>query len=398
MTAIEILRKQLEERNADLTRLQTALNTMEIEEERNKCNAAIEGCNRQITEITEALNDEARREAAAIQNSQPNNEARNVASEENKKMDYRNAFRNYVTRGVAIPEEFRADATTTTTDIGVAIPINLLNQIFESFEDFGELYALVTKTSYPVGQTIAKDGVKPVATWVAEGASSDKQKKTADGTFTFAHFKLRCEIAQTEEAAVMAIDAFEALFVKQVSNAMIKAIEGAIVSGNGTSQPAGILTVEGAATVDVSTSGITYYNLLDMEGNVRADKETTAKWVMSKKTFMAILGIKDSNGQPIARVNYGIAGRPERYLLGREVVLYTPQEGSKLGVYSATAVKGTIVAFIADLSDYVLNTNYNLGVTSKIDWDTEDHLTKAVLACDGKFVETGDALVEMIIE
>lgn len=397
MTAIEILKKQLEERNADLSKLLTALNTMEIEEERSKCNAAIEACNRQIAEITDALNEEARKEAAAVRNSQPN-EARNTASKENKKMDYRNAFRDYVTRGIAIPEEFRADATTKTTDIGAAIPANLLNQIFEGFEDFGELYALVTKTSYPVGQTIAKDGVKPVATWVAEGATSDRQKKTTDGTFTFAHFKLRCEIAQTEEAAVMSIDAFEALFVKQVTNAMIKAIEGAIVSGNGTSQPTGILTTADATTVGVATSGITYENLLDMEGNVRADKETTAKWVMAKKTFMSILGIKDGNGQPIARVNYGIAGRPERYLLGREVVLYTPQDGSKLGVYSATAASGTIVAFIADMSDYVLNTNYSLGVTSKVDWDTEDHLTKAVLACDGKFVETGDALVEMVIE
>lgn len=395
MTAKGILIKQLEERNSDLRRLEAALPAMEIEEERSNCNSAIAAVKTQIEELTTALNNEARKESELVKNGQEK-ESRQNATKENK-MDYRTAFKEYVTRGIAIPEEFRADAVTKTTDIGVAIPANLINQIYEKFEDYGELYALVTKTSYPIGQTIPKDGVKPVATWVAEGEGSDRKNKTAAGAFTFAHFKLRCEIAQTEEAAIMALDAFEALFVKQVSAAMIKAIEAAIVSGDGTTQPTGLLTVEGAATVTVSNTGLKYADLIEMEAAVRADKETTAKWVMAKKTFMSILAMTDANGQPIARVNYGVAGRPERYLLGREVVLYTPQDGSKLGVYSATAATGTIVAFIADLADYVLNTNYNLGVSSKIDWDTENHLTKAVLACDGKWVEEGSAIVEMVI-
>ena len=36
---------------------------------------------------------------------------------------------------------------------------------------------------------------------------------------------------------------------------------------------------------------------------------------------MKFVGMIDTNGQPIARVNYGINGRPERTLLGRTVVL-----------------------------------------------------------------------------
>lgn len=309
-------------------------------------------------------------------------------------MDYREAFKDYVIRGMAIPAELRADATTKTTDVSVAIPQNLVNRIFESFEDFGEIYNLVTKTNYPVGQTIPKDGVKPTASWVAEGATSDKQKKTLNGSFTFSHFKLRCEIAITEETSVMTIDAFEALFVKQVGEAMVKAIEGAIVSGNGTSQPTGILTLSDATKVEFNALG--YDTLVAMEGEVRADKEATAKWFMSKKTFMAILGIKDTTGQPIARVNYGIGGKPERYLLGREVVLYTPQSGSKLTTYSSASADGDIVAFIADMSDYVLNFNYDLGVQTRVNWDNEDHETKAVMACDGKYIEDGSTLVELV--
>lgn len=391
MNAKELLLKQLEERNSDLSKLEDALKAMEIEEERAKAGHAITNLKAEIEGITNALNEEARKEADT---------AKMVSTEKGdvNKMDYRTAFKDYVMRGMAIPAEFRADATTKTTDVSVAIPQNLVDRIFESFEDYGEIYNLVTKTNYPVGQTIPKDGIKPTASWVAEGATSDKQKKTLNGSFTFSHFKLRCEIAITEETSVMTIDAFEALFVKQVSEAMVKAIEGSIVSGDGTTQPTGILTLEGVSTVEVANTGITYADLVAMEAEVRADKEGTAKWFMSKKTFMAILGMTDTAGQPIARVNYGIGGKPERYLLGREVVLYTPQDGSKLTTYSASSAEGDIVAFIADMSDYVLNVNYNLGVQSRVNWDTEDHETKAVMACDGKWIEDNSTVVEMVVK
>lgn len=391
MNAKELLLKQLEARNTDLTKLEDALKTMEVEEERNKAGNAITNLKKEIEDITAALNEETRKEADIAKMTAEKN------VKEGTNMDYRSAFRDYVVRGIAIPAELRADATTKTTDIGVAIPQNLVDRIFESFDDFGEIYALVTKTNYPVGQTIPKDGLKPSASWVAEGAGSDTQKKTVSGSFTFSHFKLRCEIAITEESSVMAIDAFEALFVKQVGDAMVKAIEGAIVSGDGTSQPLGILKTTGMSKIEVATTGITYANLIAMEAEVRADKEGTAKWFMSKKTFMAILGMVDSNGQPIARVNYGVGGKPERYILGREVVLYTPQSGSLLTTYTSASKSGDIVAFIADMSDYILNINYNLGVSSRVNWDNEDHETKAVLACDGKFVEDATALVEMVI-
>ena len=97
----------------------------------------------------------------------------------------------------------------------------------------------------------------------------------------------------------------------------------------------------------------------------------------------------DQNGQPIARVNYGIDGKPERTLLGRDVVLYVPQTGSKLKDYAG----GTeLFAFLFDFTDYVLNTNYDLGISHARDWDNEDHKTKAVLACDGKVVDKGSLI------
>ena len=293
---------------------------------------------------------------------------------------YRKAFQKYLATGKM---EARADESTVTTDtnISTVIPENLVNKILEQYEQLGVIYNLITKTSYPVGQSIPVDSVKPTATWVAEGASSDSQKKTMGALITFTHHKLRCEIRYSEEVAVMTLPAFEALFVKQVGEAMLRAQEAAIVDGDGARKPTGIL----ANTPDTGkaiayTDGITPYQLLcECEAAVPANKESGTKWCMPKKTFMKFVGMVDQSGQPIAHVNYGIAGKPERTLLGRDVVIYEPQSGSKLG--------DTIDAFMFDFADYILNTNYDLGIQHAKDWDNEDHKTKAVLACDGKVID-----------
>ena len=309
-------------------------------------------------------------------------------------LEYRRAFKDYIVTG-KMKSEFRD--STKTTDAGAVIPENLVNRILEKFEQLGVIYNLVTQTSYPVGQTIPVDGVKPVATWVAEGAGSTSQKKTLSASIVFTNFKLRCEVRYTEEIAAMSLSAFEALFVKQVGDAMIREIEGAIVSGDGSSKPKGILTEtapEGQAIEVAATGKLTYELLCDAEAAVPENYEATAKWCMSKKTFMKFIGMTDESKQPIARINYGLNSKPERTLLGRDVVIYAPQTGSKLGTYADTVSSDTIFAFIVDFEDYTLNTNYNLGIKHAQDWDNEDHKTKAVLACDGKLITT-DSLVTL---
>ena len=322
--------------------------------------------------------------------------------EENDKyssLEYRKAFRDYLVNG-KLDQEFRATTTKTSdTNISAIIPTNLVNQILEKFEQLGVIYNLVTKTSYPVGQTIPVDDVKPTATWVGEGAGSTPQGKTLKASISFTHHKLRCEIRYTEEVSTMTISAFETLFVKQVGDAMLRAIEAAIVDGDGSMKPTGILNntaPEGQALTlaDGASNKITYKLLCDAEAAIPEQYENTAKWCMTKKTFMQFIGMTDSAGQPIARVNHNINSRPERTLLGRDVVIYTPQAGSKLVNYADSFTTDSIFAFIVDFSDYVLNTNYNLGIQHATDWDNEDHKTKAVLACDGKLLIT-DSLVTL---
>lgn len=320
-------------------------------------------------------------------------------------LERRMAFKKFIATGDKKELRSAAGNTTTGDNVGTVIPENLLNQIMEKLETVGTIYNLVTKTAYPVGQTIPKEATKPVATWVGrntttlasstsgEGNGSTVGKGvTLDTAISFTHFKLRCEVAMTEEVATMALSSFEALFVKNVSLAMLRAIEFAIVDGDGHGMPTGILAetpVSGQALEIAANKKIEYKTLCDAEAAIPAEYEAGAKWCMTKKTFMSFIGMVDSVGQPVARVNYGINGKPERTLLGRDVILYVPQTGSHIGNYADTVQADTLFAFIFDFGDYTLNNNYDLGIQHKVDWDNEDHRTKAVAAYDGKVIDKG---------
>ena len=300
-------------------------------------------------------------------------------------VEYRKAFMNHVVKGASIPRQFKnEDANTVTTDIGEVIPTTVMERIVEKLEATGMILPLVTRTAYKGGLTIPTSSVKPVATWVSEGFGSDKQKKTTDGV-VFAYHKLRCAISVSLETDVIALPVFETTFINNVVEAMVKAQEQAIISGDGDGKPKGILaeTVATGQNVDIAAaSAPEYTTLTKAEGLLPLVYENDAVWFMTKKTFAEFLGMVDSEGHPIARVNYGISGKPERTLLGRTVVL-----NDYMSSYASTVENDTVVAFLFNPKDYVLNTNYQMTVKKYEDNDTDDMVTKAIMLVDGKVVD-----------
>ncbi len=300
-------------------------------------------------------------------------------------IEYRRAFMNNVIKGAPIPEKFmNVDANTTTSDVGSVIPTTILEKIIEKLESTGMILPLVTRTAYKGGLSIPTSTVKPVATWVAEGSTSDKQKK-ATTNIVFSYYKLRCAVSVSFETSVVTLGVFETAIINNIAEAMTKALEQSIVSGTGEGQPKGILaeTVVSGQNIDIAAADeVDYDILINAEAALPLSYESNAVWCMTKKTFMKFIGMVDSQKQPIARVNYGINGRPERTLLGRTVVLndYMTSLGS-------TIAEDTVVSFLFNFKDYVLNTNYNIAVKRYEDNDTDDQITKAIMLVDGKVVD-----------
>ena len=390
--------KYLELRNGLYTEAEALINEGKLEEGQAKM-ADIEKLDNDFENSAKALaNLNALKDSSKISNIAPvvrENKIGEVAAEDlMDSIEYRKAFMNHVISGEAIPSNLR-NANTTTKEIGTVIPNTVLNRIIEKIEASGMILPLVTRTNYKGGLTIPTSNLKPKATWVAEGTTSELQSK-GTASITFAYHKLRCAISMTLEASVVSLEIFEATFVNQVSEAMLVALETAIMTGEGANQPKGILHSENLTAADTakrvvtiaSNKAVNYQTLTTAEGLLDLSYENGAVWFMSKKQFMEFAGMVDSAGQPVARVTYGIGGAPERTLLGRRVVLnnYMPTTAS------ASLRNETIVAFLVNPSDYILNTNLQFTMKRYENNETDDQIVKCVGLFDGQLA-VKDSLV-----
>jgi HK97 family phage major capsid protein len=302
--------------------------------------------------------------------------------------EYKRAFMNYVLTGKKIPAELtNVDANTKTSDVGAAIPTTTLQKIYEKIEATGMILPRVTHTSYKGGVTVPTSSAKPTASWVAEGVGSDKQKK-ALGSITFAYHKLRCAISMSLEVSIVTYPMFESQFVANVAEAMVKAEEQSIISGSGSGQPKGITkeTVVTGQNIDIAaaTTALAYTDLVKAEAALPQAYDADAVWCMSKKTFFEqIVGMVDDKKQPVARVNYGLSGKPVYSLFGREVVLV----GDYLPSFTASVTADTIFAFIFNFKDYLWNENLGMTFRKYTDNATDDEVTVALALVDGKVVD-----------
>lgn len=295
--------------------------------------------------------------------------------------EYRTAFMNYVMNGKAIPAKFANETgITKTTDVGVMIPTTTLQKIVERMEQIGMILPLVTQTYYKGGVAVPTSSIRPVATWVAEGAGSAKQK-LGTGSIVFGYHKLRCAVAMTYEVSSMAYPVFESFFVRSVADAMVKAKEIAIIQGTGTGQPKGILTETPEAEITAKSSGLEYADLVAAEA---AEEDANAVWVMTRKGFMTnVQGMTTSNKSPLVKSSFDLVGRPEYTIFGRKVIL----------VNGGYLPEGTL-GFLYNFADYILN-NAAGGMYTKWyeDNDTDDQVLKAVDLVDGRAIQAQSLVV-----
>jgi len=312
--------------------------------------------------------------------------------------EYRKVFMAKVISGTAIPAKFlNTDAQTVTSEVTSVIPSVLIQKIYSKLENVGKFFAMATKTNIKGGVTIPTSSVDLTASWVAERGTADTQQATT-GSITFAYRKLICKVAVSFEASIVTLEMFETDFVDKVSKAMVKAVEQSMFTGNGSggNQMVGFLTetpVSGQKIEIAEGSSFTYETLVAAEAAIPEEYESGAVWVMPKKTFYnQIIALKDTTGQPIARVSVGIDGKPEHVILGRRVE-FSPY----MSAFATSVSADTVVAAIFDFSRYAINTNYEMTIKKYTDEATDDQITKAIMLVDGKTIDK-NGLVTVIVK
>ena len=302
-------------------------------------------------------------------------------------MEYRRAFMEYVTRGKKSDVlEFRADETTLPSDIGAVIPTTIINRIVEKMEEVGRIWSRVTKTSIQGGVEIPVSTAKPTAVWLAAGQVAEKQKKVVNAKISFSYHKLQVRVAVELVAGTVALPVFEATVADNIAEAMVKALDAAIISGTGTGQPLGI------ANHNVPSSRVATLSPEDF-GKYETWPAVFAKVPRSYRSGVAlivndadwhkyIVGMTDTTGQPIARVNYGLDGTIEERFLGREVIAV---EDLLPSIDEADA--GDVVGILVRLSDYMVNSNMAITYRRYFDENTDEWISKATMIADGKLAD-----------
>ncbi len=308
--------------------------------------------------------------------------------------EYRTAFMNFVCRNVAIPSELRAEGITTTADGSAVIPTTIMGEIVREMQSYGAIYPLVRHMNVQGGVQIPVLSLKPTATWVGETTPSADQKITANTHVSFSYFGLECKVAQTLLANVTTLDMFQSLFVELAVEAITKALEIAIVKGTGVGQMTGI-------TVDTRVPSANKISLTEEEFTTWTGwkKKVFGKmkkayrngvFLMAQGTFDGYIdGMVDQNGQPIGRVNYGIADG-ETYRFGGKTVMTV--EDDVIANYD-DATTGDVVGVFVNLKDYAINSNMELTVVKWTDHDTNEVKNKAILIADGKLVDANGVLI-----
>lgn len=316
--------------------------------------------------------------------------------------EYKNAFMNFVCRGVPMPEhiladkfELRAGEATTVADAGAVIPTTTLQELIRKLESYGGIYNKVRKLNIQGGVEVPILTLKPTAKWIGEG-SSDDQKIKADESVSFTYYGLECKIAQTLLASVVIYDMFQREFVTLSVEAIIEALEKGIFNGTGKTGKQMVGITKDPRVPEVNKLTISAADFQSWEGwkkRIFAKMKKSYRngiFAMAQGTFDGYIdGMVDETGQPIARVNYGIT-EGETYRFGGKSV-ETVEDDVIVGYDEADS--GDVVAVFFNPQDYAINSNMQMTVVKWTDHDDNQVKNKAILIADGKLLDANGVLL-----
>ncbi len=320
-------------------------------------------------------------------------------------MEYRKAFMDYVQKGTKSDILVRKDSENVSSDLGILLPNTIIQDIITGVEKvYGQLYSRVRKTNvkggvqYPIGAFSALMYWDGTAGTDSEHGVSEKQK--AGGVTDYVQFTYHIgeiRIAQSLLQSVVTVQAFESEIVKALVQAYVKAMDDAILTGNGTKEPEGIITEAKKSSSRIPTGNIISFTEDEIKDWKNWQTKLFAKiplsmrnlrpeFVMTAETWEAnILTMADNNNQPIGRLTYNpTTGDEKATFRGREVVFV--EEGGIKSFDSASADDFFAMYWVPS-EGYMINSNMQFSYKKYFDEDTNQYITKALVICDGKVLD-----------
>jgi len=305
-------------------------------------------------------------------------------------MEYREAFRAYVTRGV----EMRNGDVNSTADTGVLIPMTIMNEVINTVRKrHGNLYRKVKKTSVPGGVKISVGALQASFRWINESTVSPRQKVGSLGSITFTYNQCELRIATTWLANLLTLSAFEAEMGKIIAEAYLEAMDQAIVAGSGNGAPLGILN-DARVTNNISMTAAKMGSWKDWRKDFFAKLPLGyrgGQFIFANSTVETYLAtMSDDNNNPIFSQATGLvlgdgdAAEPEGRFFGRTVSLVS----SDILPDFDTASANDVIGIYWQPEEYMVNENFGFTMIRYFDQETNEWIDKALTVADGKLLNT----------
>ena len=263
------------------------------------------------------------------------------------------------------------DAMTASS----AIPTETMNMIVGKLE-LNPLIKAVDVSYIPGNVTFPAEDTVNDANWV-EMATAATDSADALKAVTLGAYKLIKTVSITADVQAMSIPAFEAWLVARLANKIEKAVDAGILTGSGSNQATGIFTTKVTADGTWASAGIGYADVLKIVAALGSQYRNDAAFVMDSNMFFSkVLGMVDTQKQPIVKLADGGQGAPAYRLIGFPVIVDDNCTSDNI--------------LFGDLKAYKFNFAQAPDVKSddSVEFRTGNRVYRAMALADGKLADT----------
>ncbi len=300
----------------------------------------------QLTKIGNVLDGQkSRLDMIETAHSRPAREMKNVRFDGN--MEHKKAYESYLRKGNESElQSFEKKSLTAgvNADGGYTVTPQLSDQITAYVNEFSPMRQLASVEQVSTGQLdIIVDNGASDAGWVAETDARPDTTTPQVQKKSIVAFELYAQPNATQRLIDDSAIDIESWIAEKVSQIFAVKENTAFISGNGTTQPKGILGYTAGTSygqieqINSGTSAvITFDGLIKLVGGLKEDYLRNATFLMNRASIQAIRTIKDTTGQYIWQPGMAL-GNPDT-LMGipvRQAVDMPVQAAASLSVVLA---------------------------------------------------------------
>lgn len=320
-------------------------------------------------------------------------------------LEYREAFKDYVQRGIMNPIlEKREDGPSTSADLGVLVPNTVMDEIIVKLgKKYGQIYNRVRHLNVKGGVDFAIGEFDFTAKRIVEGASAptaEKGKITDKVSFGFRHCWIGASrtLLETE----LNLQNFEQKVVEGIASAFLKKMDNEIINGQGSAsnEMEGLLFEVAKTTSRIDATHVLTFTTAEMADWKQWQTKLFAKvplemraeapeFVMTAGTYESnVKTLADDNNRPVYYETFNpVDGAETSRFAGKEVVFVN--DGNGVVDFDSASSGDVFGIYWVPQKAYGINSNMQFSLTQWRDHAGLKDITYALVVNDGK-VLNGD--------